>query len=74
MNNKIQLFQNQQVRTIWDSDNEEWLLSVVDVVRILTDQPNHQAARNYWKVLKSRIVNESGQPVTKCNQLPNIFA
>lgn len=69
MKNKIQLFQDQRVRTAWDPDNEEWLLSVVDVVRILTDQPDHQAARNYWKVLKNRIRSETNQPVTKRNQL-----
>ncbi|MGD8373619.1 MAG: BRO family protein [Candidatus Woesebacteria bacterium] len=69
MKSKIQLFQDQQVRTAWNVDKEEWLLSVVDVIRILTDQPDHQSARNYWKVLKNRIQKESGQPVTKRNQL-----
>lgn len=65
----IQLFDNQEIRSAWDVDTEQWYFSIVDVVRVLTDQPNQEAARNYWKSLKSRIKDESGQPGTKRTQL-----
>lgn len=69
MQNKVQLFQEQQVRTAWDAEKEEWLLSVVDVVRVLTDS-DYQTARKYWKTLKSRLIKEGAdQLVTNCNQL-----
>lgn len=65
----IQLFDNQEIRSAWDVDTEQWYFSIVDVVRVLTDQPNQEAARNYWKSLKSRIKDESGQLGTKRTQL-----
>ncbi|MCL1825905.1 MAG: hypothetical protein FWG26_08220 [Betaproteobacteria bacterium] len=65
---KVQLFENKHIRTAWDEENEEWLFSVVDVVAILTNN-DYQTARNYWKVLKSRIIKEGNQTVTSCNQL-----
>ena len=58
MKNKIQLFEEKKVRTVWDDETEEWYFSVVDVVEILTDQPSHQGARNYWKVLKIRLLKD----------------
>lgn len=66
--NSIKLFEEKKVRTVWDSEQEEWYFSVVDVVAVLTES-NYQVARNYWKVLKSRINKEQNQPVTICNQL-----
>ena len=69
MKDKIQLFQDQKIRAAWDGDKEEWLFSVVDVVGVLTEQVDYQQARNYWKVLKNRLTEEAGQPVTVCNQL-----
>lgn len=65
----IQLFEEKKVRTIWDDEQEEWYFSIVDVVEILTDQLTHQGARNYWKVLKNRLIKEGNQTVTNCNQL-----
>lgn len=65
----IQLFDNQEIRSAWDVDTEQWYFSIVDVIRVLTDQPNQESARNYWKSLKSRIKDESGQPGTKRTQL-----
>lgn len=64
--NKMQLFENKRIRTIWDEDKQEWLFSIIDVVELLTDSagPN-----NYWKVLKSRLIKEGNQLVTNCNQL-----
>ena len=49
----IQLFENRQIRTAWDESKEAWCFSIIDVVGVLTDQPSHQRARNYWKVMKS---------------------
>ena len=65
----IQLFEDRHIRTAWDEVNEEWYFSVVDVVGILSDQRDHDHARNYWKVLKSRIRKEGNELVTQCNQL-----
>jgi len=66
MNDKLQLFEDQPVRTAWDNDHEEWYFSVVDVIAVLTDSPN---PNNYWKVLKKRLKDEGNQSVTNCNQL-----
>lgn len=62
----IQLFEDKKVRAIWDSDQEKWFVSIVDVVAVLTDSPN---SNNYWKVLKNRLKKEGSQLVTNCNQL-----
>lgn len=66
MNDKLQLFEDQPIRTAWDNDHEEWYFSVVDVIAVLTDSPN---PNNYWKVLKKRLKDEGNQSVTNCNQL-----
>lgn len=65
----IQLFEDRHIRTAWDEANEEWYFSVVDVVGVLSDQRDYDHARNYWKVLKSRIRKEGNELVTQCNQL-----
>ena len=62
----IQLFEEKKVRTVWDDEQEEWYFSIVDVCGVLTDSPN---PRNYWKVLKHRLLKEGNQTVTNCNQL-----
>ena len=67
--NSIRQYEQRQVRTHWDEENEQWLFSIVDVVAILTDQPDYDGARNYWKVLKIRLKKEGSQLVTNCNQL-----
>lgn len=63
----LQLFEERKVRTAWDSNEEKWYFSIVDVVAVLTDS-NYQTARNYWKVLKNRLTAEGNETVTKCNQ------
>ena len=68
-NDKIQLFEDKRIRTAWDEEKEEWYFSVVDVVAVLTEQPDYQAARNYWKVTKKRLKDEGNETVTSCNQL-----
>lgn len=65
----IQLFEQKRVRTVWDDEREKWYFSIVDVCGVLTDQPDHKRARNYWKVLKHRLIKEGNQTVTNCNQL-----
>ena len=64
----LQLFEEHRVRTAWDSEQEKWYFSIVDVVAVLTDNADYQAARNYWKVLKNRLTAEGNETVTKCNQ------
>ena len=54
----IKLFEEKRVRTAWDDEQEKWYFSIVDVVGILTDQPDLEHARNYWKVLKHRLKKE----------------
>lgn len=65
----IQLFEERKVRTVWDDEAGKWYVSIVDVVGVLTEQPDYQLARNYWKVLKHRLLKEGNQTVTNCNQL-----
>ena len=65
----IKLFESKQIRSQWDAEAEKWYFSIVDVIEILTDQPSFQGARNYWKVLKRRLVKEGNEPVTNCNRL-----
>ena len=63
----IQLFESKKVRTVWDEEKQEWFFSIVDVCGVLTDQPTHERARNYWKVLKNRLKKEGSEVVTNCN-------
>ena len=69
-NDKIQLFEDKRIRTAWDEETEKWYFSIVDVVAVLTDQPDARHASTYWAVLKKRLNNESaGQLLTNCKQL-----
>jgi hypothetical protein len=71
MNEKktIRLFQDKKVRVQWNETEEEWYFSIVDIIRVLTDQRDFQQARNHWKVLKHRLKEEGNETVTNCNQL-----
>ena len=62
------VFENKQIRTIWNSAEEKFYISVIDIVSVLTDN-EYQTARNYWKVLKNRLKKEGNETVTNCNQL-----
>ena len=66
---KIKLFESQQVRSDWDAENEKWWFSVVDVIEILSNQPSHDRARKYWSVMKTRMKQEGAQLTTICSQL-----
>ena len=68
-NDLIQFWGNKKVRTSWDPEKEKWFFSIVDVCGVLTDQPDEEHARNYWKVLKHRLKKEGNETVTNCNQL-----
>ena len=63
------LFEDRKIRTVWDDEQEKWYFSIVDMVGVLTDQPDTEHARNYWKVLKHRLKKEGNESVTNCNRL-----
>ena len=65
----VKIFEERKVRSVWDEEQEKWYFSVVDVVGVLTDQPDLEHSRNYWKVLKHRLKKEGAELVTNCNQL-----
>lgn len=65
----VKLFDEKQVRIVWDDEEEKYYFSIVDVVQVLTEQSDYQLARNYWKVLKNRLVKEGNETVTNCNRL-----
>ena len=69
-NDNIQLFENRRIRTAWAEEKEEWYFSIVDVVAVLTDQPDQRGASNYWAKLKQRLKEEgANQLLTNCQQL-----
>lgn len=65
-NDKIQLFEDQTIRTAWDDEAEEWYFSIVDVVKVLTDSKDATA---YWRKLKQRLKAEGNETVTNCHAL-----
>lgn len=69
METKLKLFNEKKIRTVWNADEEDWYFSVVDVCNVLTDSADYQTARNYWKVLKKRLIAEGNETVTNCNRL-----
>ena len=66
---KTQFFDGKKVRTVWDEEKQEWFFSIVDVCGVLTEQPDYDGARKYWKVLKGRLIAEGFELVTNCYQL-----
>lgn len=67
--NALSVFENYKIRRVYDDASETLFFSVIDVVAALIQQPDFQAARNYWKVLKNRLTKEGSQSVTNCNRL-----
>ncbi|MEK7449312.1 MAG: hypothetical protein AAB019_07480 [Planctomycetota bacterium] len=65
----LAVFEDYKIRRIYDEASATWFFSVVDIIGALIQQPDYQAARNYWKVLKNRLNKEGSESVTKCNQL-----
>ena len=66
MKNEIKIFEQNNIRSVYDEEQEKWYFSVVDLIAILTDS---EKPANYWKVLKNRLKKEGSQLVTICNQL-----
>ena len=69
MKNTLAVFENHKIRRFYDEKTETWYFSVIDIIQVLIQQPDYQAARNYWKVLKNRLKKEGSQVVTNCNRL-----
>ncbi len=67
----IKLFNERQIRTHWDDEQEKWYFSIVDVITVLTESENPQT---YWRVLKKRLLDEGNETVTNCNALKMIAA
>ena len=65
----IRQYEERQIRTHWDEENEQWYFSIVDVIAVLTDQPDSRHAAKYWSVLKTRLKKEGSQLTTNCRQL-----
>jgi len=74
MSSTIALFEDYQIRRVYDEKTDMWYFSVVDILQVLIQQPDYQAARNYWKVLKNRLGKEGSESVTKCNRLKLLAA
>ena len=62
-------FDGQSIRRVFDEATETWWFSVVDVVQVLTQQPDYQTARKYWNKLKERLGKEGSESVTNCHRL-----
>ncbi len=63
------IFEQHEIRRVFDEKSETWFFAVVDIIQVLAQQPDYQLARNYWKVLKHRLAKEGSQVVTNCNRL-----
>ncbi len=64
--NKVQLFEDQPIRTAWDEEDEEWYFAIVDVISVLTESKDPMA---YWRKLKQRLKAEGNESVTNCHGL-----
>ncbi|KKU25815.1 MAG: hypothetical protein UX37_C0011G0001 [Microgenomates group bacterium GW2011_GWA2_46_16] len=69
MDKQLVIFEDKQIRRVWDELRDTWYFSVIDIIAVLVGQPDFQLARNYWKVLKNRLSKEGSEVVTKCNRL-----
>ena len=69
MKNDIAVFEEKNIRRVYDEKTETWYFSVVDIVQVLTEQPDFQTARKYWNKLKERLKKEGSQVVTNCHRL-----
>jgi len=69
MRTDLAIFEKFKIRRVYDEQKETWYFSVVDIIQVLTQHADYQAARNYWKVLKNRLKKEGSETVTNCNRL-----
>lgn len=67
--NAIRIFEEHKVRAVWDNKNQKWWFSVLDIIALLTDQPDYQRVRNYWKWLKGKLKAEGSELGSNTNQL-----
>ena len=70
----IKLFEGRDIRHEWDEQSEKWWFSIVDVIAVLTEQPDSLRARKYWNKLKQRLREEGNELVTNCHQLKMVAA
>ena len=63
------IFEEKQIRTVWDEVQEKWYFCIIDIVQILTESKDYLTARKYWNKLKQRLVSEDNETVTNCHQL-----
>ncbi len=69
MKNALAVFENYDIRRIYDEKTDKWYFSVVNIIQALIQQPDYQTARKYWNKLKERLNKEGSQSVTNCHQL-----
>lgn len=69
MENSLAIFEDYKIRRLWDEKKEKWYFSVVDIIAVLTERPEHKKAQSYWTTLKNRLKKEGSEVVTKCDQL-----
>ena len=65
----LKIFEEKQVRSHWNEEQENWYFSVIDIVAVLTEQKDYKKAQSYWTTLKPRLKNEGSEVVTKCDKL-----
>ena len=65
---ELKIFEERQIRTVWDEVQEKWYFSIVDIVHILTESKDYLTARKYWNKLKQRLLSEGNETVTNCHQ------
>lgn len=68
-NTEISIFKDEKIRRVWNEKSEKWFFSVVDIIKILTVEPDFKKARKYWNKLSERLKNEGSEVVTNCHQL-----
>ena len=71
---ELKIFEERQIRTVWDEVQEKWYFAIVDIVHILTESKDYLTARKYWNKLKQRLLSEGNETVTNCHQLKMIAA
>ena len=68
---ELQIFDDKQIRTFWDSEQEKWFVSITDVIAVLTESIDPNA---YWRKLKQRLKVEENETVTNCHSLKMLAA
>src|SRR2546430_85902 len=69
MKQDLVIFEEREIRRVYDEATETWFFSVIDIIQVLTQQPDYQTARKYWNKLKERLGKEGNESVTHCHRL-----